>query len=307
GRTGGSGKSGSLGRDGETGESGGGGKSGETGKTGRNGSLGRDGMTEESGGDGKSGATGKTDRNGILGRDREEWWGWQEWRDRQDRQGWQGWHGLGEWWGWQEQQGSGLGVGFARSVGFVGLQLTMMKHCDMQMQVPHDAQDGNGNLPLNTFLFHGPRAPGLSDGVQTTPNAIQIKIPAKARKLTKATLITKHRKTNVKTVAQVAAEPETLTPDEALARMKEDPEYVIKHYDKEWTIDYIQCNLQPAVINLLSHVIWTHSYTDLELLPEAASEAASRDDPTIESRHHDETPSHSKVSSSQHNRHSHQT
>ena len=43
----------------------------------------------------------------------------------------------------------------------------------------------------------------------------------------------------MKVVAQVALEPETLTPEEALDRMKQDALYVIEHYHEEWKITHI--------------------------------------------------------------------
>ena len=75
--------------------------------------------------------------------------------------------------------------------------------------------------------------------MQTLPNAIEVEILAKGQKVTRADRLRKHRIENVKIVAQVAMEPETLTPEEALDRMKQNAQYVIEHYHEEWKITHI--------------------------------------------------------------------
>ena len=57
--------------------------------------------------------------------------------------------------------------------------------------------------------------------------------------MTKADRLKKHRISNVKVVAQIAQEPKSLTPEEALDRMKQDALYVIEHYHEEWKFTHI--------------------------------------------------------------------
>lgn len=75
--------------------------------------------------------------------------------------------------------------------------------------------------------------------MQTIPNAIEVEVLIKGQKVTRVDRLKKHRIENVKVMAQVAREPEPLTPEEALDRMKQDAQFVIENIHVEWKITHI--------------------------------------------------------------------